>query len=165
MLRRMVFLLVVGGMLALPALALADARMDISTRAEVEVKKVNEKGKEETTRVPASETAVVPGFTVIFTTTYRNIGDKEVDAGAVINNPVPEHMAYIGDSAYGDNTNITFSVDGGKAYDKPSELFVNGKDGKMRKALPEDYTHIRWETLKPLLPAAGGSVGFKAKVK
>jgi len=163
--RMMVILWTLVAMLAMPALASAEPKMDISTRAEVEVTRVDAKGKKTTVRVAASEAAVVPGYTVIFITEYRNIGDKMVDEGAVINNPMPEQMLYMEDSAYGDDTQIKFSVDGGKSYDEPSRLFVKGNDGSMRKALPEDYTHIRWVLLKSLLPGSGGSVGFKAKVK
>jgi len=165
MLRQIVFLLMIVGVFAMPALASAEAKMDISTRAEIEVRKVDSKGKETVVRVVASEATVVPGYTVLFATEYRNIGDRAVDDGAVINNPVPEQMTYIEKSAYGDDTKIQFSVDGGKSYDEPTKLFVKGNDGKMRKALPEDYTHIRWVLQKSLLPGSAGSVGYKAKVK
>lgn len=125
---------------------------------EVEVKLPN--GKTEKKRQPVAK--AVPGSEVIYTTRFTNQG-KQPAGNIVITNPVPENTAYVGGSAFGDNTAISFSLDG-KAYATPDKLVVNAPEGK-RPALPAEYTHIRW-TYKGELPVGKtGEVGFRVKIK
>ena len=63
-------------------------------------------------------------------------------------------MEYLGGSAAGKGTVVTFSIDGGKTFDAPDKLFIKGKDGKSRPAEPKEYTHIRW-ALEQFLPLKG----------
>jgi hypothetical protein len=74
-------------------------------------------------------------------------------------------MIYTGNSAEGKGTEIVFSIDGGKKYDKPSKLKVRSMDGKERVAAPADYTHIRWSFKADLKQGEKGSVSFRAKLK
>jgi len=67
-------------------------------------------------------------------------------------------------SAFGNDAEITFSIDNGKTFKKPSLLTYEVKlpSGKIEKrtASPEQYTHIRWTV--SVIPAHGsGQVVFR----
>ena len=141
------------------AWAHAQGTIELKSVAEVEKEVFNTEGKKEVQRRPAVK--VLPGDEVIFTTVYHNTS-KEVAENAVITNPVPEHMIYTQNSARGQDTRITFSVDGGKTYDVPVKLFVYDASGRQFPARPRDYTHIRWTFGDPLPPGATGEVSFRA---
>jgi len=138
--------------------------VELQSLAEVEIEVVNEKGEKEVRRVDAEEATVIPGDTVIFTTTYINKG-KEAADNVVIKNPVPKHMTYVDFSAEGDGTTITFSVDGGKSFDFVANLKVKDRDGRERRAVASDYTDISWVVERGLKPAGKGSVAFRARLK
>ena len=55
---------------------------------------------------------IVPGDEVIYTVSATNICDEPAD-NVVIDNPVPEHMDYLANSAIGPGTEVTFSIDSG----------------------------------------------------
>ena len=109
-------------------------------------------------------TNVVPGQKVLFTIAYNNTGDQPAE-NVTITNPVPEHMAYVDDSAAGDNTSILFSVDGGESFAAASDLQVSNADGTQRPASTSDYTHARWIVGSDIAPGASGTVQFTATVK
>ena len=160
-----ILLLFVGGvMFSFPSKALA-AGMDMKSIAEKEVIKVDKDGKEYPEFVSTEAVEVIPGDTLRFTNIYRNLGDEPAEPGLTINNPVPEGVVYIGGSATGNDASITFSVDGGKSFKAPAELFVTGEDGKKRLARPEEYTDIKWVVLKAILPGEEGAVAYKGRLK
>jgi len=127
-----------------------------------EVEVVNESGEKETKLVPVDK--AIPGEELIFSITYANTREEPAE-NVVIVNPVPEHMAYVGDSAAGEETNITFSVDGGQIFDVPENLKVTDEEGKELPARPKDYTHIRWVRVKGLETDDSGKVTFRAVLK
>ena len=159
-------LLVLAFIVVPPLIAFAadPGSIELRSSAEVEIEIVNEKGEKELKRGGAEEAEVYPGDEVIFTTHYKHVGKKPAD-NVVITNPVPKHMIYTGRSAEGKGTEILFSIDGGKTYDKPSKLKVRTMDGKERVASPSDYTHIRWSFKADLKQGEEGSVTFRAKLK
>lgn len=132
--------------------------------SQVEVIKVNKKGKEEVKLVDADKAKVIPGNVIVFTNNYTNMTDNPISNIEIVN-PVPEHVIYIGKSAVGQGTDIDFSVDGGSNFDKPKKLFVKNKKGKKVRASESDYTHIRWKVRRSIDPGKGGFVSFKAKIK
>jgi uncharacterized repeat protein (TIGR01451 family) len=150
--------------LAIPVAGWAQSKghIKLTSVAEIEKEVVNAEGQKEVKRMPATE--VVPGTEVIFTTTYENVS-KETAERAVITNPVPEHMIYSENSASGVGTRITFSVDNGKSFKVPAKLFIFDAAGRKFPARPQDYTHIRWEVIKPLPSGAKGEVSFRAILK
>jgi len=152
--------------LALPAAVGAQQKggIELKTVSEVDVVGKNARGEREVKRVSAGKVNVVPGDVVIFTTTFSNKGGSPAERVAV-KNPVPSNMTYVDKSAGGEGTKIEFSADNGKSYGAPETLMITDAQGKTRRALAADYTHIRWLVTKPLAPGGKGSVSFKAKVK
>jgi uncharacterized repeat protein (TIGR01451 family) len=112
----------------------------------------------------ATPVKVIPGTEVIFTNTFTNVSGK-IASNITINNPISKDTLYQAGSAFGKDTDIEFSVDGGRKFASPELLKINSPDGKQRNALPGDYTDIRW-IYKGSLPAGKlGEVGFRAVVK
>lgn len=122
---------------------------------------VNKAGKKAYEFIPA--TKVIPGETVQYNTYFENISDKPADNINIVN-PIPEHTVYLPNSAHGKNTQIVFSVDGGKHYGKAGTLKVRGNDGKLYPAKPSDYTHIQWQYLGNLAPQTKQAVGFRVRL-
>jgi len=135
-----------------------DTPIQLTSRAEVELMETNSLGEPGIKRVPA--TRVIPGKDVIYTLTIENVGTEPGDA-VVIQNPVPEHTRYKPDTASGNNTRISFSIDGGQNFASPGQLTVTEPDGSTRLATASEYTTIRWQYQKPLQPGAKTSVEFR----
>ena len=106
----------------------------------------------------------LPGDIMLYIISFENIGTDPAEA-IVINDPIPNNSKYRIDSATGNNTDITFSIDGGKNFGNPKDLVVRDKNGKEWMAKPESYTHIRWVYKKSLAPGEKGEVSFKTKIK
>jgi uncharacterized repeat protein (TIGR01451 family) len=160
---RLVTLLLCTALL-LPSLALAKPQMSISISTSKEVTEtVN--GAKLKKLVPTKQAA--SGDILVYTLTYSNKGTESA-TDAVIDNPVSAGMTYIDNSASGAGAEITFSIDGGKSYKKPSLLTyeIRQTNGSVQKytARPEEYTHIRW-TIRQVPAGTGGTLGFSARVK
>ena len=147
-----------------PAAAAAQDGALVKLKSEVlkEVEAVDETGTTVVRLVPV--TNAVPGELLTFTISYTNEGDEEA-TDIVLTNPVPENMVYEGESAAGEESRISYSVDGGVTYGVPDSLSVTGDDVKKRQAVPSDYTHVRWQLIDPVPPGGSGTVSFKASVK
>ncbi len=150
---------------AIAPLALAapegNGNLVVQSIAETESVLVDKAGRKTTKREPVA--VAVPGTEVIYTTRFTNKGDKPA-GDIVLTNPVPEHTRFVGGSAFGLNTSVTYSIDG-KRFDVPARLRVTGADGKERAALPEEYTHVRWRYAGELAPGKQGDVGFRVVIK
>ncbi len=105
---------------------------------------------------------VVPGNQVVYIITARNVCKKPVDK-LVLNNPLPEHLSYVADSASGAGTDITFSVDG-KNFSKADALTVQDTEGHAHAARNEDIRSIRWILSGSLAPGQSAAVRFRAAV-
>jgi uncharacterized repeat protein (TIGR01451 family) len=160
------YLVTIGALVALsiiPALATAKPLVTIAIQAETEVP-VKKDGKTVTKRVAAKD--VESGAVVFYTVNFRNDGDEKA-TGVVIENPIPKDTRYVPGSAHGEGE-VTFSIDKGKSYNKPTLLVyeVKDKQGKAvtKVASPDGYTHIRW--VIPVVEAGKkGSVGYQAIIK
>lgn len=106
---------------------------------------------------------VLPGDTIVYTSTFTNQGNEAV-SDIVVNNPVPANTEYLGFSARGENTEVVFSVDGGELFASTVELTLVDADGEVRNAQPADYTNIRWIYSGELAPGASSSVSFKVRI-
>lgn len=137
----------------------ADDPMELTMTVEEEVAVIDDQGNPSTKRIAAE--SIIPGDTVVYTTTYRYTGEKPAD-NVVITNIIPKEVTYLPGSATGSQT-ITFSVDGGNSYDREENLSITTADGKQRPASAKDYTHIRW-LLPRVKSGQTGSVSFLSKV-
>jgi uncharacterized repeat protein (TIGR01451 family) len=144
---------------ALTVLADQPGHISLQTVALQEKVTVAKDGSKHVDIVPAGR--VLPGTEVIWNINYQIIGSDPVTDEVIID-PVPANMTYVEGSASGDNTNITFSVDGGKTWGTPDKLQIKNADGTVRDALPKDYTTIRWVVKGTLKPGAKGIVTFHA---
>lgn len=141
-----------------------DARLELKTKVEKEVK-VKKQGKWVVEKVPVDNTG--PRDILIYTISYQNKG-KEAAIDAQIVNPIPREVVYVLGSAGGADTEVTCSIDGGQSFHKPPVLTeVKNPDGKTEKkpAPAELYTHVKWLIKKPVLPGQTGWVSFKVTVK
>jgi uncharacterized repeat protein (TIGR01451 family) len=127
--------------------------------AEMEQTVTDSKGVKSVKLVPAVK--VVPGDTVIYTVKFRNRCDKPAE-NVSVDNPVPEHMAYVAGSAVGPNTEVLFSIDSGYTFAKPEVLRKKDSDGTERAARASEYTNIRWVMRHPLAAGAEGYARFRA---
>ena len=146
-----------------PLSALAKPQVNLGITAEKEVT-VTENGQTVTKRMPAGEAA--PGETVIYTIHFENIGDSAA-TNVVVNDPIPEGTTYVPGSAT-ETGEVTFSIDGGKTFKKPSlltyEVTTPSGSKEKRTASPEQYTNVRWQI--PAIPPQGkGEVSFRVQVK
>jgi uncharacterized repeat protein (TIGR01451 family) len=161
--KRIIFTLTIFLLTALAGTAAAqDQSIEIQSSALVEKTVVNEKGEKELVRQPAEK--VLPGEEVLFVNTYANKGEAAAD-NVVINNAIPEHMIYIGATAQGEDTVITYSVDDGKTFGPILDLMVTEPDGTKRPAASVDVTHIRWTRTTPLSPNETAQVEFRARLQ
>jgi len=150
--------------LLLPMAAFAKPLVSVSITAEKEVTVV--KNDQKATKKVAA-TKINPGDVIFYTLNFINSGD-EAATNAVLDDPIPQGTVYLPGSASGAGAEITFSIDGGKSFTKPSLLtyevtLSNGKKEK-RVASPEEYTHIRW-VISRIDAGAKGTVGFQVKIK
>ena len=146
--------------LLLSGVVFAKALVSINMKAEKEVVVNNVKQKVEATTVNSGEI-------IFYTLNYVNSGD-DAATDAVLDDPIPQGTVYVDGSAFGKDADITFSIDGGKTFKKPSLLTYEIKlpDGKVEKkiASPEQYTNIRW-TINTIPAGGKGQVGFRVKMK
>ena len=144
------------------AVAQDGALVKLKSEVLKETELVNEQGEKEVRLMPVS--SAMPGELLTFSISYTNEGDEEA-TDILLTNPVPENMVYEGESAAGEGSWISYSVNGGVTYGAPDSLSVTGDDGKKRQAVPSDYTHVRWQLIDPVPPGGSGTVSFKASVK
>jgi uncharacterized repeat protein (TIGR01451 family) len=162
--KKQVSMITVLALLLLPLVAMAKPLVSVSITAEKEIKVVKE-GQKTTRKVAA--TKIEPGDVIFYTLNYINSGN-EAATNAVMDDPIPMGTVYLPGSAFGEGAEITFSIDNGKSFKKPSLLtyevrLSNGKTEK-RTASPEEYTHIRW-VIGKINAGAKGTVGFQVKIK
>jgi uncharacterized repeat protein (TIGR01451 family) len=129
--------------------------------AEVEAKSMVS-GHEVVKLVPADR--VAPGDHVIYTLEVRNAAASVLESPTVTH-PIPEHMSYVADTAVGPGAEVSYSVDGGRSFDRAENLTVTGADGRPRPAVAADYTHIRWHLKNSLQANSVAFVRFRALVK
>lgn len=120
-------------------------------------KKINGK----TTWIKA--TKVIPGAKVRYINTISN-ETSEVASNLMATNVISEFMSYVDGSAECKTPGeVLFSVDNGKTFDVPKNLFVV-ENGKKRVAKPSEYSAIRW-SVKALDAGATEECGYEAILK
>jgi uncharacterized repeat protein (TIGR01451 family) len=162
--KKLVHFTIVVTALLLPLTVFAKPLVSVNMKAEKDVT-VTVKGEKTTKRVAA--TNINPGDVIFYTLNYVNSGD-EAATNAVLDDPIPKGTVYLPGSAFGKDADISFSIDSGNTFKKPSLLtyevkLPNGKTEK-KSASPEEYTNIRWTV--SVIPANGsGQVGFQVRMK
>lgn len=159
-----IFYLFLSALLVLPVVALADPKVTLSSISEKEVVEVVD-GKQVVKRVATTTTD--SGTKLFFIITYHNEGDESAH-NVTFDNPVPNGAYYVSGSAKGEGTNITFSIDKGKTYKKPSLLTyeINTPQGvkEKRTASPEQYSHVRWK-ISEIEPGVKGQLEYQVHVR
>jgi uncharacterized repeat protein (TIGR01451 family) len=102
---------------------------------------------------------VVPGDTLLFTTSFQNEGAAVVTDFVVVN-PVAASLQ-LTDEAAG-QTDV--SVDGGKTWGPLGQLMIIDVEGEERPATIKDVTHLRWKFAQ-IQPGETGRVQFVAAVR
>jgi len=107
---------------------------------------------------------VVPGSVVMYRNTLANDGNQKAE-NLVVVNAVSKYMHYIKKSAKcKSKCAITYSIDGGKTFKKPKKLLLRDKKTKkIRKAMPSEYTTIKW-VIKKLKGGKKTTVQYKARL-
>ena len=106
----------------------------------------------------------VPGDEIVYSVKLANRGDKPAEKIRFVT-PIPAELAYWAGSAAGEDAEAAFSVDGGKTFARPDQLFVTDASGKKRLAEAWEYTHIQWRLPSPLAASATRTVTFHAVVR
>jgi len=162
--KRLTLFLALGLLFSAANAALAQPNITLSIKADKEVVEIVE-GKEVIKRVPAD--VIEPDDTIFYTLEYANTGDQAAE-NVVFDDPIPASTRYVTGSAEGEGSDITFSIDGGKTYKKPSlltyQLTLPDGTRQQKVASPEEYTHIRW-TVAVIPPGASGELHFQAIVE
>ena len=137
------------------------ANVSISSASYQKQTKINEAGEKVTTWVKAQK--VVPGTTIRYVNSLENSGNEEATK-LVVNNPIPENMEYVANTASCQaGCEISYSVDGGVTFNQPSELFV-GVNQERHIAKASEYTNIRW-IVDSLTATSQSSVEYQARLK
>lgn len=145
-------------LLTVCAVPVAAAAQERPIRLQSDVKLVRQAQEGQAPELVAPE-GVVPGDTLLFTTSYRNEGASAV-SNFVIVNPVPADLVLTDEAA----TATEVSVDGGKQWGQLANLKIVKEDGEQRPATIEDITHMRW-VFASVAPSANGEVKFNARVR
>jgi len=136
--------------------------LQLRTVVEKIVESVDESGQSTTELVPVE--SAVPGDEVVYTVTFKNVGDQAAD-NILITNPIPAEMRYVEGSAFGPGTDIQYSADGGEFYAEPAAIQVRDDTGNERVASADEYTHIRWMLNGSLGAGAQGFARFRAVIR
>ena len=130
----------------------------LATAAEQEQSVTAADGTSSKTFVPASR--AIPGAEIVWSTTARNVCAKPAD-NVVINQPVPEHMEFVADSAIGGGAQITLSVDG-RDFLPAGQLTARNTDGSARPARATDVRFVRWTLNSAIAPQNEFAARFRA---
>lgn len=142
-------------------LTMVQANVTINSASYQEQIKINKSGEKVKEWVVASK--VVPGTVIRYVNTLVN-SEEQAASQLLITNPIPENMEYVANSAScASECLLSYSVDGGKSYAQPAELYV-GEGMKRHLAQASEYTDIRW-VVKTLPASSQSSVEYKARLK
>jgi uncharacterized repeat protein (TIGR01451 family) len=150
---------IIASLFLLPSFAFAQVELTTEMFEVVEKQQNNGTSKVEW----VNPDNIIPGDKVGYRISFKNTGEQPA-ADIVLNNPVPENTIYVEGSARGANSTIVFSVDGGKQFANPEQLFIE-VNGKKVPATAKDYTHVRWTLNQPLPAGKDGNVQYVVQVK
>ena len=106
---------------------------------------------------------IIPGTVIRYVNTLNNKSHQPATK-LLIKNTIPENMEYLANTAgCASSCRVLFSVDGGKHFKNPSELFV-GRGENRHLAKSSEYTNIEW-ILRRLDRRSKSHVEYKARLK
>ena len=158
MLRALVLAFSAAGLLAGPAAA----EVDIALEAKKRLATKDAIGRLSVKLVDPG--VATPGDEIVYTVRLANKGAAPAEQLRFVT-PIPRELSYWAGSAAGDGAESAFSVDGGRSFARPEQLFVTEPTGEKRLAKPWEYTHIQWRLSGALPPAAVRTVSFHATVR
>lgn len=137
--------------------ALAGQGVTMAARSFVERVETDLNGRAR--RVLAQTGQTESGDQVITVIDWRNDSGQPL-RGFTLTRPLPSHARF--DTAV---RGMTVSVDGGSRWGRLDQLWLPTPLGGVRRATPDDVTHIRWRTDEPIAPGAGGRVSYRVTVR
>ncbi len=97
--------------------------------------------------------SALPGEIVEYRTTYKNLGNSTL-TGLIVEVPIPGNTDYVSGTSQSQTPHdLVVSIDGGRSWDsEPVKRLRKGPDGVKKEVIvgPEEYTHLRWITKKPI---------------
>ncbi|MHA6770203.1 hypothetical protein [Sphingobium ummariense] len=153
-----------GTILGLGALALLPAgtpamAQDIRVDRQMFVERVHADANGRPRRILASAARVAPGDRVVVLLHWRNEGLRPV-RGFALTQPVPRgSLPDLRDPA------MLLSVDGGAHWGRLDQLWLPTPLGGVRRALPEDVTHVRWALADEIPAGATGRISYRATIR
>jgi uncharacterized repeat protein (TIGR01451 family) len=134
----------------------AAAPVALEYRVEKVVRSTPADGTASVARAPAVE--VAPGDELVYTISFTNAGGETVPPrGVVVTNPLSAELDYLPGSASGADTEIAYSIDGGRTF-----LAGDAANGGT-PASP--IGAIQWTYVLALEAGGRGEVSFRARVK
>ncbi|MGK2909751.1 MAG: hypothetical protein ACSLE1_08125 [Sphingobium sp.] len=127
--------------------------------AQTFVERISTDGNGRERRMLMAPQQVGRGDRLVFVVRYRNEGTAPVGSFAVTN-PVPPAVRI--DPA---QSGMQVSVDQGRNWGRLDSLFIPTPLGGVRRATPDDITHIRWMVPQPVLPGSEGQISYRATVR
>lgn len=143
---------------ALAALATPAQAARVILRSSVFVERAEQLGQGTSVRTVSKATTVAPGDRLVYQLNWRR--DEQASEGFTVTTPLPRHVSYQR-SADGREE---VSADGGRTWGRLGQLRVRDADGRMRDALPEDVTHVRWQVPRQIALAGEGRIIYSAIV-
>jgi uncharacterized repeat protein (TIGR01451 family) len=161
--RHLPAVLLIAALSAFAAAAQAGPRLEMRGQVYAEVQTVN--SKHETVRElrPAGN-RIMPGDTLVYVITYRNVGDTASDKVS-INVPIPPEVSYVAGWVEGSDAKPEVSTDYGEEYRPYEKLSVTNADGSIRAPLPSEVTNLRWDMDLVVQPGAEGKLLYRTRFK
>lgn len=126
-------LVVLIALIIIPATARANESVVVASDVFIEKLEHRADGSRLVRLEPA--TGIRSGDSLVFRLNYSP--EAATGSRKMLTSAVPASVSFIGG---GD----IVSVDGGRIWGRLGDLSVRGNDGRMRRALAEDVTHVRW---------------------
>ncbi len=168
MIKKLIWATAISWAMTMAAQAEAPVSMRVASYQQTVVKDKKGKIKRDKNGKPIMQwvkaSKVVPGTIIKYVDTITNDSDQPLMAARVANPIDPNLLFVAGSAASKAKFGVKYSVDGGKHYDDPQNLFVQDKKGKKVQAQPKHYTAI--EFIVDEVPAKSQvEVSYKVKLK
>ena len=168
MIKKLIVTAAVSWTVTVAAQAEAPVSMSVASYQQIVVKDKKGKIKRDKNGKPIKQwvraSKVVPGTVIKYVDSITNDSDQPLMAARVAN-PIDPNLLFVAASAESKaKFAVKYSVDGGKHFDDPKNLFVKDKKGKKVQAQPKHYNAI--EFVVDEVPAKSKvEVSYRVKLK